>query len=73
LQQIEADTLRIAFMSLEAKFRQLKMKSRIVMTIHDAVYVESSEEEEELARYWIKRIMEEAVEMPIVPLEIEIE
>ena len=49
LQQIEADTLRLALMRLEAKFRQLKMKSRIVMTIHDAVYVEAPEEEEERA------------------------
>jgi DNA polymerase I-like protein with 3'-5' exonuclease and polymerase domains len=59
-------------MRLEAKFRRLKMKSRIVMIIHDAVYDEAPEEEEEQARYWIKRTMEEAVEMPIVPLEVEI-
>jgi DNA polymerase-1 len=72
LQQIEADTLRLALMSLEAKFKQLKMKSRIVMTIHDDVYVEAPVQEEERARYWIKRTMEEAVEMAIVPLEVEI-
>jgi DNA polymerase-1 len=70
LQQIEADTLRLAIMRLESKFRLLKMKSRIVMIVHDAVYVESPEEE--LARYWIKRTMEEAVELPLVPLEVEI-
>ena len=49
------------------------MKSRIVMIIHDAVYVEAPEEEAEQARHWMKKIMEDAVEMPIVPLEVDVE
>ena len=63
----------MALIRLYAKFRDLGMKSRVVMTIHDAVYVEAPEEEEELARHWIKEIMESAVEMPVVPLEVDVE
>jgi DNA polymerase-1 len=72
LQQMEADILRIAVMRLYTKFRSLGMKSRIVMVIHDAVYVEAPEEESEQARYWTKAIMEDTVEMPIVSLVVDI-
>jgi DNA polymerase I-like protein with 3'-5' exonuclease and polymerase domains len=49
------------------------MKSRIVMVIHDAIYVEAPEEEAHLARNWMKAIMDDAAEMPTVPLEVDIE
>ena len=73
LQQMEADILRMAVMRLYAKFKDLGMKSRIVMVIHDAVYVEAPAEEEAQARHWVKLIMEDAVEMPVVPLEVELD
>jgi DNA polymerase I-like protein with 3'-5' exonuclease and polymerase domains len=49
------------------------MKSCIMMTIHDAVYVEAPEEEAEKAKEILKEQMEAAVEMPFVPLEVDIE
>ncbi|MFC1836049.1 DNA polymerase, partial [Thermodesulfobacteriota bacterium] len=73
LQQEEADLLRMAVMRLYARFRDLGMKSRVVMTIHDAVYVEASEDEAERARLLINEQMEAAVEMTFVPLEVDIE
>jgi len=73
LQQEEADLLRMAVMRLYAAFRDLNMKSRVVMVIHDAVYVEAPEEEAQRARQLMKAEMEDAVEMPIVPLEVDIE
>ena len=73
LQQEEADLLRMAVMRLYARFRDLGMKSRVVMTIHDAVYVEAPEEEVEKARDILKTQMEAAIEMPVVPLEVDIE
>jgi DNA polymerase-1 len=68
---MEADILRMAVMRLYAKFRDLGMKSRVVMVIHDAVYVEAPKEEEHEARHWTKVIMEDAVEFPLVPLEVD--
>jgi DNA polymerase I len=73
LQQEEADLLRMAVMRLYARFRDLGMKSRVVMTIHDAVYVEAPDEEARAARNILKKEMESAVEMPVVPLEVDIE
>jgi DNA polymerase I-like protein with 3'-5' exonuclease and polymerase domains len=43
------------------------------MTIHDAVYVEAPDEETQAARNILKTEMDAAVEMPIVPLEVDIE
>ena len=43
------------------------------MTIHDAVYVEAPEEEENRVRHQMKEQMEVAVEMPIVPLEVDVD
>ena len=43
------------------------------MVIHDAIYVEAPQEEEERARLLMKEHMEKAVELPVVPLEIDIE
>jgi len=49
------------------------MKSRVVMTIHDAVYVEAPEKEAEEAKEIMKAQMEAAVEIPLVPVEVDIE
>lgn len=73
LQQSEADILRLAVMRLYARLRDLKLKSRIVMLIHDAIYVEAPQDEAERAREVLKREMERAVELPIVPLEVDLE
>jgi DNA polymerase I len=72
LQQMEADILRMAVIRLYKKFRDLGMKSRIVMVIHDAICVEAPLNEEEQARHWMKVIMEDAVEMPIVSLDVDL-
>jgi DNA polymerase I-like protein with 3'-5' exonuclease and polymerase domains len=49
------------------------MKSRVVMVLHDAVCLEGPEEEAQRARHLLKVIMEDAVEMPIVTLEVDTE
>jgi DNA polymerase I len=73
LQQQETDILRMAIMRLYAEFRDLGMRSRVVMTIHDAVYVEAPNEETIKAKNILRAAMEAAVEMPFVPLEVDIE
>ena len=71
LQQAEADVLTLAFVTLQAIFRKRKMKSRIVMIIHDAIWVEAPIEEAEQARTLMEDTMQNAVEFPLVPLEVE--
>jgi len=73
LQQAEADVLTLAFVSLQAIFKSRNMKSRIVMIIHDAIWVEAPLREAERARILMEDTMKNAVEFPLVPLEVEFE
>ena len=70
--QMEADILRMVVMRLYAQFRDLGMRSRVVMTIHDAIYVEAPREEEQEARKLLKEEMGLAVELPVVPMEVDL-
>ena len=47
------------------------MKSRIVMIIHDAIWVEAPLREAEQSRRFMEDTMRNAVEFPLVPLEVE--
>ncbi len=71
LRQAEADVLTLAYVSLQAIFQRRKMKSRVVMIIHDAIWVEAPEEEAERARTLMEDAMKNAVEFLLVPLEVE--
>ena len=71
LQQAEADVLTLAVVGLYGIFRRQNMRSRIVMLIHDCIWVEAPQEEVEEARKIMKDVMENAVEYPLVPLDIE--
>ena len=71
LQQSEAEVLRMALLSLVGTFRRKKMQSRVVMILHDAIWVEAPEDEAEEARRLLEHAMKNAVEMPFVPLEVD--
>jgi DNA polymerase I len=69
-QQIEADLIKTAMVRLNTIFRRRKMKSRIVMMIHDALWVESPQEEADQARYLMKKMMTTATKLK-VPLTVD--
>ena len=71
LQQSEAEVLRMALMTLVGLFRRRKMKSRVVMILHDAIWVEAPEEEAVEAKSLLEQAMVGAVEFPFVPLEAD--
>ena len=71
LQQIEADLIKTAMLRLDRIFRRRDMKARIVMMIHDALWVESPEEEAERVRHLVKRMMTTAANLD-VPLDVDI-
>jgi DNA polymerase I len=71
LQQSEAEILRMALLSLVGTFRKKKMRGRVVMILHDAIWVEAPEEEAEEAGILLEQSMKHAVDMPFVPLEVE--
>ncbi len=71
LQQSEAEVLRMALLSLVGLLRQRKMKSRVVMVLHDAIWVEAPEDEAAEAKHLLAESMTNAVELPVVPLEVD--
>jgi len=71
LQQSEAEVLRMALMNLVGSLRRRKMKSRVVMILHDAIWVEALEEEADEAKRLLELAMTGAVEYPLVPLEVD--
>jgi DNA polymerase I len=72
LQQSEAEVLRMALMNLIGSFRQKKMKSRVVMILHDAIWVEAPVEESEEAEKILAKSMRGAVEHPLVTLDVDL-
>jgi DNA polymerase I-like protein with 3'-5' exonuclease and polymerase domains len=47
------------------------MKSRIVMIIHDCIWVEAPMEEAGEAKRLVEQSMTEAMEYPLVPLDVD--
>ncbi|HTY21820.1 MAG TPA: DNA polymerase [Desulfomonilaceae bacterium] len=69
-QQIEADLIKTAMVRLDRIFKRRKMGSRIVMMIHDALWVEAPQEEATEVRHLMKRMMTTAAKLT-VPLEVD--
>ncbi len=73
LQKSEAEILRMALLSFVGTLRRRKMKSWVVMILHDAIWLESPEDEAKEARGLLDYGMKNALEMPFVPLEVDFE
>ncbi len=70
-QQVEADMIKTAMLRLDRIFGRRNMDARIVMVIHDAIWVECPEEEAEQVRYLMRRMMTTARKLE-VPLAVDI-
>lgn len=62
----------MATMRLGASSRDQGMRSRVIMTFHDAVYVEAPEDDAQDPRAIVTKYGG-VIEMPLVPLEVDIE
>lgn len=71
-QQIEADLIKTAMLRLDRIFRRRDIKARIVMMIHDCIWVEAAKAEESQVRHLLRNIMTTAGKLS-VPLEIDFE
>ena len=70
-QQVEADLIKTSMVRLDRIFRRRNLKARIVMMIHDALWVESPEDEAEQVGHLVRRMMTTAGKLNL-PLEVEI-
>jgi len=71
-QQIEADLIKTAMLRLDRIFRRRNMKARIVMMIHDSLWVEAPQQEAEQVRHLLRKMMTTAGTM-CVSLEVGFE
>jgi DNA polymerase-1 len=71
-QQIEADLIKTAMVRLDRIFKKRGMAARIVMMIHDALWVEVPAEEADQVRHLMRRMMATAAKLR-VPLVADFE
>jgi DNA polymerase I len=69
-QQIEADLIKTAMVRLVRIFRRRGMGAGIVMMIHDALWVEAPQDEENEVRHLVERMMTTAGKLT-VPLAVD--
>jgi DNA polymerase I len=70
-QQIEADLMKTAMVRLDRIFRRRNMKARLVMMIHDALWVEAPHDEKSEVRRLVERMMTSVAKLR-VPLAVDI-
>jgi DNA polymerase I-like protein with 3'-5' exonuclease and polymerase domains len=70
-QQIEADLIKTAMSRLDRIFRRRNMSARIVMMIHDALWVEAPHDEAEQVRHLMRRMMTTTAKLR-VPLDVDV-
>ncbi len=71
IQGSAADIVKKAMINLNKKFTEEKLRSKIVLQIHDELVVETPEEEVEIASKILKTQMERAVVLS-VPLKVDV-
>ena len=69
-QQVEADLIKVAMVRLDRIFRRRNMEARIVMMIHDCLWVECPKAEEAKVRHLMRRMMTTAGRLD-VPLDVD--
>jgi DNA polymerase I len=72
LQQVESHLLKLALIRLNSELKALGTRSKIVMAVHDAIWVECLEKEAEQVRHLVRQMMTTAANLK-VPLAVEME
>jgi DNA polymerase I len=70
IQGSAADIIKIAMIRVERELRERKMKSRLILQVHDELLVETYPEELEQVKELLQRQMENAADLS-VPLEVD--
>ncbi len=71
IQGSAADIIKIAMINIDKVFEKEKLKTKMLLQVHDELVFEAPTEEVEVAKYLIKTEMESAVETQ-VPLLVEV-
>jgi len=71
IQGSAADIIKKAMINLDKKFREMNLRSKIILQIHDELVVEAPKDEVEIATKILKREMEDAFVLD-VPLRVDV-
>jgi DNA polymerase-1 len=72
IQGSAADVIKLAMIGVHGAIKEAKLKSKMLLQVHDELVFDVHESETNLMKDIVKREMESAVEL-IVPMEVEIE
>ena len=72
IQGTAADIMKIAMINVYRKLKEEKLKSRVVLQIHDELLIEAHDDEKEIVAKILKEEMENACTLSI-PLKVEVE
>ncbi len=70
IQGSAADIIKMAMVRVYNKLKEEKLKSRLILTVHDELILEAHRDEAEKVRKLVKDIMENAVDLK-VPLKVD--
>ena len=71
IQGTAADIIKIAMIKVSRELKERKLKSRLILQIHDELLIEAPEDEKDVVSELLKRNMEEALELA-VPLFVDL-
>ena len=71
VQGTAADIIKIAMIKVSRELKSRKMKSRLILQIHDELLIEAENSEEEEVKELLRKNMEEAVNLA-VPLYVDV-
>ena len=72
IQGTAADIMKKAMLEIYNELKRLKMKSKLILQVHDEVLIETNEDEKEQVKEILKNKMEKVISLK-VPLKIDIE
>lgn len=71
IQGSAADIIKLAMVKVYRKMKNERLKSRLILTIHDELIIEAAIDELEKVKLMMKKIMEEAITLS-VPLKVDV-
>lgn len=71
IQGTAADIIKIAMIRVHRKLKELNLRSRLILTVHDELLIETHKEEIDIVKALLKDEMEQAADLS-VPLQVDV-
>ena len=71
IQGTAADIIKIAMINVDKELKKKKLKSKLILQVHDELLIETYEDEKEVVRNILKNCMENVINLS-VPLKVDI-